>query len=236
MASYTVWKSSVTTSPINIDIDAGVSGQAADYIGLVNHNLFTNGATVTVKADTFSPPTTVRQAAFSPAENGVTLRLFTLTSALRYWRIVITDPAPPFAAAPTIGELWLGQRMTLPEYFTASFDPFLNTVDRKGSVNEAGHFVAAVSRGRMHRGMLDLGPAGASRAAFTSDLTPFARDHAELGYPFFIIVDPDDADFATPWFVRQADDAHVGRGAVGGTLARMTFSMEISEAYMELVA
>lgn len=235
MKSYTVWKSNGVTSPINIDIDNGGSTQNADYIAFVNHNLFTNGATVEVRADTFTPPTTVRLAAFSPAEDTVTLRTLTAPGALRYWRIVITDPAPPFAAAPSIGDLYLGMKTTLPEYMTPGFDPFFDGVEVAGSRSEGGHALGATTRGHTHRARLSFGAAGAARADYTATLNAFIDNHANKRQPFFFVLDTDDTDFDTPRFIRHTDGGHISRMAVGGSWQRLTLDMDVEEAYMEPV-
>jgi hypothetical protein len=231
--SFSLWKSSGTSSPINIDIDLAGGSEAADCIMLVNHNLKTNGANVKILADTTFPPTTERLAAFSPTEDTVTYKEFTLTSALRYWRVVLTDPAPPFAAAPFIGELFVGARLSLPQYLAPSFDPFFKQVEVQGVRGRGKHYLGASLRGQTHRGEITFGEAGLPRSFFTSDLNAFIDNHAFLRRPFGFVVDVADSDFASARYVKLADDADIGRHAVGGSWQNLTFVLPVEEAYSE---
>lgn len=235
LKAYEFWKSDQAAAAVDLDIDAGAGGGNADYVALVNHNLATLGATVTVYADGSFPPTTVRQAAFTPAEDGVTLRLFTAPGALRYWRVRISHAALPFAAKPFAAELQLGMRTTMPEYSSADdFDPFFRDVEVAGEESEGGHYLATVLRGMRHRGTLVVGgDAGVSRADLSAGLNAFVHDHAEQRKPFVFVVDPDDADFSAPRWVRVPDSGRVDRAAAAGSWARLTFSVPLREAFME---
>lgn len=236
MKSYSIWKSNQTAAAINIDIDAGASGANADYIGLVNHNLATLGATVRVLADTVSPAATQVLAATTPAQDGVSLLTFTAPGLKRYWRITINHAALPFSAKPFSGDAFLGMKTSLPEYLAPSFDPFFGGVEIAGSRSEGGHYLGGVARGKTHRGVITFGAAGAARASFTSDLNAFIDNHALLRRPFFFVVDTDDTDFDDPRYVKVPDDAEVGRRAVGDTWSRLTFELPVDEAFMEPVS
>ena len=236
MKSYTLWKSNQTAAAINIDSDCGASTtQNGDYIALVNHNLFTLGATVRVLADTVSPAATQVLAATTPTEDTVTYLPFTAPTAKRYWRITINHSALPFAAKPYIGEIFLGMRTTCTEFATPVFDPYFRDVEVMGDRSEGGHFLAASLRGQIHRGTLELGgPAGVTRAFHDSDLTPFKQNHADPRYPFVFVLDPDDSAFKTPRYVKLPDSARIERKAVGGGWSgRLTFMMPLEEAMME---
>lgn len=232
LKSYSLWKSSVLTSPIQIDVDNGGVAQNADYVALVNHNLFTLGATLTVLADTFTPPTTVRLAAFTPGEDGVTLRTITAPGALRYWRFTITDPSPPFAVAPYIGNLFCGMRTDLPEYMDPGFEPYFDDVEVEGVSSRKGHFLGAVTRGHAHDGVIACGAAGAARADYTGGLKAFI-DYANLRKPFVFVLDRDDTDFDDARYVRLRDDARIERVSVGGSWARLAYRIPVTAAYME---
>lgn len=231
---YSVWKAGSLTSPQTLDMDRGAPGEAADYVAFVNHNLHNLGTTVEIRADTFTPPTTVR-ATITPSNGSVTYQAFTNPGALRYWRVAIIDSAPPFASAPYIGELWLGLKTELPEFLAPDFDPFFDDVEVSGERSDGGNYLAAILRGHSHRGTIQFGAAGAVRASFTSDLSPFIDQHANRGYPWIFIVDPDDSDFSTPRYIKKQDGTRVGRHAVGGAWSRLTFRIDVEEALMEPV-
>ena len=239
MKSYTLWKSNQTAAAINIDIDTGASSnQNGDYIALVNHNLFTLGATVRVLADTVSPAAVQVLAATTPTSDGVTYLPFTAPGTKRYWRITINHSALPFAAKPYIGEIFLGMRTTLPEFLTSDFEPFFTQYEVAGDRSEGGHFLAATIRGEKHMGTLEFGgPAGVVRSFHDSDLTSFANTHGMKRRPFVFVIDPDDSVFNRAFYIKMTDSGDLVRRAVGGGWSgRMTFGMPVETAFMEPVA
>ena len=235
--AFKVWKSSVTTSPINIDIDLGVGNSAnPDYIALVNHNLTTLGATVTVQSDdeaTYTAPNEA-QAAYTPTADAVDFQGFTAIGADRYWRVVITAPAPPHASAPFIGDVLLGVRTTLTEYMQPGFDPFHKQVEVASERSEGGHYLGATLRGITRRAEIAFGPAGAARAGFTSDLNAFIDNHAMKRLPFIFVLDTADSDFSSPRWLKVPDEAQIGREAVGGVWSRLILRLPVEEALMEV--
>ena len=237
-----VWKSNTTVKPINIDIDCGASStKDADYIALVNHNLFTLGATVKVMADTTPTPTTQRMAATAVTQNTVTYLPFTAPGVFRYWRIQITVAGASFASAPYIGDIFMGLKTTCPEYMTPEFDPYFDDVEISGSeASEGGHYLGSVARGHSHRGNIAFGEAGASRTALDAGLTTFISSHAVMRRPFFFILDTADSgtftEFATAHYIKMPRDGRVSRRAVGGTWSRVTVTIPVEEAYMEPAA
>lgn len=233
LRSYKGWKSDQVAAAINIDIDAGVAGADADYIGLVNHNLYTLGATVRVLGDNATPPVTERLAPVTPSEDTVSVKTWTAPGAVRYWRVTINHAALPFSAAPFIMELFLGLKTELPQYIAPSFNPFFSGIEVAGSRSEGGHYLGATTRGKTHRGTLTFGEAGAPRASFTSDLNAFLDNHALLRKPFIFIFDTADSDFSTARYIKMTDDSDAERYAVGGCYANFTLSLEVEEAYME---
>ena len=227
------WKSGVLTSPIDIDVDLGASGaDDADTLGLLNGNLLAVGATVQVFADTFTPPTTSRLAAGAPSsDDAAALRTFAAPGNLRYWRVRIAHAAPPFSAAPFLGEMFLGLRLDLPEYMDPSFDPYMRQVGASSEHSEGGHYLGAVLRGQQHRESIRFGEAGAARsAAFDT----FIHDHAMRMRPFLFQLDADDAsDFARTYYLVKKADADIPRRAVGGTWLRSNPDLAFTEAYSE---
>lgn len=232
LRSFKIWKSSTTVKPINIDIDVGAGNATADYIALVNHNLFTLGATVEVLSGAASPAATQRLAPWTVTEDTVSYKGFTVAAAQRYWRIQITTAAASFATAPFIGECFLGMKTALPEYLRADFDPFFDGIEIAGSRSEGGHYLGGTTRGHTHRGTIGFGAAGGVRTAFTSDLNAFI-DYANLRKPFFFVVDTADTDFDSPRFLKMGDTARIERIPVGGTTTRFSFEVPVEEAYME---
>ncbi len=226
--SYSLWKSDTTSSPIDIDIDLAGGDESVDYIMLVNHNLFTETATVEVFSGAAFPPA-ASWASFAPTEDTVSFKTAAASVTRRYWRVRITA----FVNKPFIGELFLGMKTTLPQYLAPSFDPFFKQVEARGFRSRGGHYLGVSLKGQQHRGEITFGEAGAPRADFTSDLNAFLDDHAFKRRPFGFIVDPDDSDFDKPRYVKMVDEEEASRNAVGGTWSNLTFVLPIEEAYAE---
>jgi hypothetical protein len=126
-------------------------------------------------------------------------------------------------------------KTTLPEYLAPSFPPFFDNVEVAGSRSEGGQYLAATTRGHTHRGRLTFGAAGAARSAFTSDLTAFIDNHAVKRQPFFFQLDSADTDFDAVRYIRMRDDSEAERAAVGNSWGRLTFGLDVEEAYSEPV-
>lgn len=233
--SWSVWKSGTLTTGITIDIDVGSDTGSADTIGLVNHNITSEVGTIELRADTAAgpnPPTTVRQAAYTPTYGDVDLKTFTLASNLRRWRLVLAKGGN-FANKPFIGELFLGMRMTLPEYLSPDIDPFLKSTEAAGEFTEGGQYAGATVRGRTHPFTLAISDVGAARSFHTSDLTAFVDTHLDLLRPFILQVDSDDTDFKRPVYVVREGGGRADRLAVGSSWTRLGFRCPVVEAYME---
>jgi hypothetical protein len=228
--SYTVWKSddAVLTNDVDIDIDLG-SAKSADYFMLVNHNLA--GHVVYVYWGPASPPATGSSFVLVGAGETISSHLFT-TGSYRYWRIRLVAAAG-FSAKPYIGELFLGARLTLPQYMDPGFDPFFKQVEVQGARSRGGHYLGSSLRGQTHRGTITFGEAGAPRADFTSDLNAFLDDHAYKRLPFGFILDSADGDFDSTRYLKVPDESQILRQAVGNTWTNLTFSLPVEEAYSE---
>jgi hypothetical protein len=233
---WKVWKSGTVTTGITIDIDLGGDTGTADTIGLVNHNITSEAGTVELRADTAAgpnPPTTVRQAAYTPTYGDVDLKFFSAASNLRRWRIVLAKGGN-FVNKPYIGELFIGSRTTLTEYLAIDTDPFFRQTDSITERSEGGQHLGAVLRAQTHRGEIALGPAGASRSGlFTNNLNTFIHDHYDRSRPFFFQVDADDSEFARPFYLVKAAGAGHTRLAVGGVWSRLTLRLPVQEAHGE---
>lgn len=230
---WKIWKSGTVVTGITIDFDMGSSSDYASVLGLVNHNITSEGGTIEVKADNSNPPTTVRIVAYTPTSGDVELKDFASHAASRYYRITLAKGGN-FTNKPYIGEIFLGNPMTFPEYMNPDVDPFNTQVENSIVHSEGGQFLGAVTRGRRHREPIDLGAAaGIARSFHTSDIKFFIRDHYDKSRPFYFQLDSADSDFSTPYYLVKPNDGTHRRQAIGGMWNRMSVSMPAVEAFME---
>src|SRR5262245_42443580 len=125
--AFLYWKGNVLTSPQWIEVDTGSTG-TADSILLVNHNMVANGGQVTVKYGAAPNPGSSAHAAYYPTSGNVDYKAFGSQTA-RYWRVELSDPAPPFAAKPFIGEIVLGLKLDVGQYVGPDIDPRLHDIE-----------------------------------------------------------------------------------------------------------
>lgn len=233
---WMLWKSATLVTGITIDIDLGSDIGSADTIGLVYQNITSQTGTIELRADTSAgpnPPTTVRQAAYTPTYGDVDIKTFTLASNLRRWRLVLAKGGN-FASLPYIGEIFIGQRTTLPELMSPEMDPFNKQTEASIQHSEGGQYLGAVTRGRMHREPLNIGTAaGMTRAFYTSDLNTFIDSHYDLYRPFFFQLDSGDTDFSRPFYLVKPGDGQHRRSAINGMWNRLGLNLPAVEAFME---
>ena len=232
--SFTLWKSNSVASPSYIDIDLGASGSVdADAIGVVNHNMVAEVGQIKIYADTVFPPTNVAQASYTPTSDAVDFKTFTGPGAKRYWRVEFNKGAP-FTNAPFCGVIFLGLKMTMPEYLAPDVDPFMHDIEVMTNRTAGGHAAGAILRGIQRRGTMNFGgPAGIVRTFLASDLNAFLTGRYKRCEPWVFQLDSADSDFSPAHYLKKPDGATAPRMPVGGVYARMTVPIAYEEAYME---
>lgn len=234
--SFKGWQSSLTTSPVWINVDVTGAGLNADSLIIVNGNLqLVNGANVKVYADSANPPTGVTvMAATAVLNDAVDYHTFTAPGAKRYWRVEFSDPAPPFAVKPFVGEILLGMKLTMTEYVAPDMDPRGHDIEAADDRSEGGHWLGSRTRGIIRRGTLRFGgAAGVTRTQFTSDLRYFLESCYRRLLPFAFVLDADDSEFSRAWWIKKPKDARTPNLPVADSYGRFTFDLPFEEAMVE---
>lgn len=230
------WQGNVLTSPQWIQVDTGAGGANADSILIINGNLVSNGGQVTIKADGSNPPTTTRQAAYSPTSDVADYKAFTAPGAQRYWRIEFSDPSAPFSTKPFVGEVLLGMKLDVGEYVAPDIDPFMHDIIGKSTRSEGPpqHWLGTVLQGIDRSGVLKFGgDVGVDRAKFTSDLTDFLQNHYRKFLPFGLVLDSADSDFTPARWMMRPQGAKVPVMPAANTYARFRFDLACEPALVE---
>ena len=141
LREYMFWKATDNaTQYLTIDC---ASAKSADALGIMGHNLNTVGATVSVEYSTtgaWGGEEVEALAGFEPTDDTALLKVFT-TAEKRYWRVKIAGSS----AAPYIGVLILGERLTMEKYISGgSFDPQPERPVSETVINDAGHHLGTV--------------------------------------------------------------------------------------------
>lgn len=233
--AYRGWQGNVLTSPQYINIDC-LTAQAADSILIVNGNLVANAGQMKVYADTVDPPVAVAQALYTPTSDVADYKAFASLTK-RYWRVEFSDPAPPFASKPFVGEILLGTKMTMPEYVAPDVDPRPHDIVAFDEHSPGGHYLGVTYQGIARRGTLRFGgDVGVDRAFFTSDLRTFMETHYRKLLPWGFVLDSDDSEFAVARWYKKPKDAQSPNLPVANTYARFRLELPFEEAMMEQVA
>lgn len=183
----------------DIDIDLGASPGAVTGWALVNHNI--TGVTITLFADSTSPPATSRDTIAATAADF--LRTFA-SLTLRYWRIRI----PAMASVPKIGEALLGQPRTI------ALNPLLRTggTGTIGNVRRdlsPGGYRWAVQRGAKRA---RLGYAWSALADADLTLLKSGFDDCNQGAKNLLVQDPDSTLRWMSWLSESLDPVPIGNG------------------------
>lgn len=127
---YTSWKPSAL--PATLTVDCG-SAKSADSLSVFNHNLFSSGITVAVRAstDNFSA-SDVLVDSFEPTSDDAFVRTFA-SASYRYWRLSLSG-----SSAPTLSIAALGMLLEFPKSMPRGFDPLMRKSFQQTNVSEDG--------------------------------------------------------------------------------------------------
>lgn len=129
----------------DLTLDLGVGNTAtADYLTIFNHNLNTAGITVALQASATGAWAGEEVDAFTPvapSADTVFQQEFTAPTAVRYWRIRLTNVV---GAAPNIRIASFGLLTEL-DFASVGYDPYQEDIKQNVPMTEGGH-VAGVHK------------------------------------------------------------------------------------------
>lgn len=174
--AYTTWEAA-SAGVKYVTVNCG-SAQPVDALGIITHNLATDGIDVSVESSANGSDWTERFAAWGPTYDRAFLATFTQASA-QYWRIKFAAGS----AAPYVGEAFLGARMTFPKAPDIPFTSYTEQVEAEQVIGKAGHILGTTVR---YKG-LKLNPQWSqlTKAWIDSDFKVFWDWHASDLKPFF---------------------------------------------------
>ena len=164
------WKATATTDQ-TIDMDAGAGNTlAADTFCMAGHNFGTVAARISIIADTFTPPTTIRKVGFTPTDDLPLLVTFTEQN-LRYWRIFI-DNTP--SAVVQAGVMALGRRIDYDAGALMDLDPYNRSSKVEPFINNNGSPIGVNVREQTKMFQMSYGEAngGMRTSSFYDTITP----------------------------------------------------------------
>lgn len=130
MRPYTFWKPAAM--PATITVDCGTA-KTIDSVAIFAHDMSASATVVDVLSSTDNFATSTNEAFVSPTTTAPVLLTFAPTAARRYWRLSFAG------AAPTIGLVLLGNRLTFPRRLVQGFDPIGRESVGDTNVSEKGH-------------------------------------------------------------------------------------------------
>jgi len=215
------WKAT-SSADQTLDIDLGGSTKDADTIAIGGHNLLTVSATVEVLADTFTPPTTSRLAAFAPTDDLPLLKTFTAPGVKRYWRIKF---AGSMTGTPQVGIITLGRRIDYDAGALPDLDPYHRSSVVEPFINNNGSPIGVNVRSKSKRFTMSYGGGDPGMRttsffttitpAFDTDFLPHAVDNAlPFWFAWNIAVDPGEV------YLCRIDGPTVSMPFVGSTTRR----------------
>lgn len=178
--TYTFWKAaSAGTKYLTVDCGYNVT---ADALGIMAHNLYTCGATISVEcsSDNFIADTTVALAGFTVTTDRAILKTFTQQTK-RYWRIKIVTAS----IAAYLAVAFIGDRVTFPRTYlkSNSFDPRPQKVMTESARSKTGNILGSTILYTSRTIKLALNFVTA--AWIDSDFTPLWDTYLSQLKPFF---------------------------------------------------
>ncbi len=178
---FTAFKPSATGT-LDIKTDAGVGNTSdVDYFGMVGHDLFTEGATITFarSSDDISYTTIFTS---TPGDDKIILRGFD-QETFRFFRLRITGAV----AAVSIGQLQWGTKVEVPFGIEVGFDPLAEVVRMRQTRSQEGNILGSVATFAERRASiaLRLMPNSFVNGTTVGDFLEFWDNHASIGKPFF---------------------------------------------------
>lgn len=172
---YTLWRATSSATQ-NIDLEL-VSAKKPTAIGIVNHNLFSIGATVKVQAYVASAWEDVHT--FTPTADTAILELFTPDAVNTKWRINISGQS----SEPIIGVIFLGTEITFPYPPETPYSPIQESIQIETEVSQKGHLLGNNIRYnpiQINASFKDL-----TRVWVNANFVPFWNNYGKLLKYFF---------------------------------------------------
>lgn len=211
MRAYTWWKPNAM--PAMLTVDCG-SAKAANYALIYGHDLFTQGATLEIRASTDNfAASNVLVASITPSDNGVYLLEFA-TASYRWWQMKLTG-----AGMPSVAIAMIGNAFVMPAFLKSGFDPISPATIQQSNNNDNGQPLGKIIDYAQFKQSLVFG--NVSWAWLRSTWQPAWRSNLR-GSPFFLAWDS--ANYPTEVYLVTAGDTPKTPHAQGG-LAELTFDV-----------
>ncbi|KKM02210.1 hypothetical protein LCGC14_1786700 [marine sediment metagenome] len=178
---FTVFKPT-TNATLDIKTDAGAGNTSdVDYFGMVGHDLFTQGATITFARSTDDISyTTIFTTVVG--DDKIVLRGFD-KETFRFFRLRITGST----AAGSIGQLQWGTKVEVPFGIEVGFDPLDEVVRMRHTRSQSGNILGSVATFSERRASISLRlmPNTFVNGTTVGQFREFWDNHASVGKPFF---------------------------------------------------
>jgi hypothetical protein len=114
------------------------TSQTVNSVGIIGHNLGTEGATIAIQYSTASPQSWTSLFTITPSDDNSIFRYDATGASAADWRILITN----CTAATLIGVVAIGEAMTMPGTMPTPFSPVKYNRNNEilNSVTEGGQF------------------------------------------------------------------------------------------------
>jgi hypothetical protein len=194
-----------------IRVDAG-SVVTANRLAVILHDLFTQGATITVWRTNAAYTHLENLGSLTPTSNDTFIIELSGTTSSQYWEIEITGATDD----PFLGHINLGEVMVMDRRPLDGFDLHSQQGLSEAFVSSKGHFLEAVTR-FIERGIV-MDFSSLSETFVADELLPFINQNYMLQIPLFLVPDktnypsyvfflraPKDPSFTAPTSVEDRD-------------------------------
>lgn len=205
LRTFTYYKANSLGTKI-IKVNCG-SAKSADCLGIINHNLGTVGATISVEGsnDDFGADIVTALAGFTVNNDKAILKLFPASLQKQYWRLSLAN----CTAAPQLAVAMIGMKLQFPYPPETTYVPYKESIEADSKLSKGAHTLGTVVRYKPRK--ISARFANLSRPFVFDTFVPFWDGHASDKKPFFYAWDldafpehvmfvrvPDNYEFETP--------------------------------------
>jgi hypothetical protein len=172
---YTYWVANNSgTNYISVDC---VTPKTADCLGIIGHNLYSIGASVSVWSSN-NGINWIQRLVFNPTSDKALLKTFTQASA-RYWKLQIVNTS----GQPRIAVVFIGNKLEFPYPPNAPFVPYSESIEVESKRSKTGHLLGSVIKYKQIE--ISINFSDLTRDWVNTYFKPFWDNHASELKPFF---------------------------------------------------
>lgn len=220
--SYTHWQMP-SSGTVTITIHC-TAARAANALGIVGHDLYSKGATVSLQCCSANSATagewTTALAGFTPADDYACLKQIT-SATKEWWKVTVAC-----STLAKIGEILLGDKLQFPAKPLVPLEPYSIGVQAESHQSKTGHLLGSVIRFRPVKLSHKIPPTESNYTWWTTSYWSFWLNHGSALKPFLYAMDLDYYPNDVFWACLDEGNAYALPMEMAGRVETITIEMK----------